>query len=796
MPVKAMLAEYIPDILVDHRKKLVALVIVATCGLAVFLPGLAADPTLKSGVDTTSQAYLEYQRYLEIFGNEEFFLIAVKNDRPADSTVLRSLTIMTERLGELDKITEVVSLSSIRILQEKKGLFGAYPVVSESHGSLQLPPKAALDKFRTSLPILDLLISRDNKTMGILVRMDDQWRFDLPVIEALVEEIRAIVDGNLPEGSQYRIVGAPMIRVAIQRYNFQTAIIFGTLCLLISTVVSLYIFKSLRVAGIAFLVVAICVTWIMAFMSLMNISLNSTTGLSFGLVLIVSLSVIIRIVTHYNERYAVVKKPEEAARQALQVVFFPCFMCSVTTAVGFGSIMVTSIPMVFQLGLIMSLGVMLSFVLAAILTPAFLIWMKPLDRRKYDQMSSDWLAGLLRAVKKAIFDHYRACAAVGVVFTFVMLAGVPFVTSDTQLLRMLSESTPEVKDLRFVEQNLIPIHSLELQVESSENRFKTPESWKKVADLESTLKSVPDVVGTDSLLHLLEYLHMVTSDSDKRTDVFSEPGLVPELFAMISFSQEGKRLVSRYLDESFGRLRVSVRIGNSPDIPINETIEKIRSRAAAVMEDVGRVTVTGDTAVFAAQASGLVRSQLLSLAIAFMAITILLMIQLRSAILGLVSLIPNIPPVIMIFGVMGWLSIPLDSVTVFAATVALGLAVDDTIHYLMHLKHEISVAKQPAHLEDCMRKAFDVTAKAMLSTSLVLFFGFLVLIISPFRPVISFGILGSAAILAALLSDVVFMPSAILSSLVLKKLIAGRMNTRPLQEAAPCDHALTSHKDS
>lgn len=795
MTAKATFIKRVTDVLVDHRRKLVGLLIAATCGLAVFLPGLAADPTLKSGLDTFSQAYREYENYVKFFGNEEFLLIAVKNDRPADAAILRSVATMTRRLGDLDKITEVVSLTNIRVLQEKQGLFGAYPVLRESHGSLQLPKKPALDKFRTALPVMDLLLSRDDKTLGILVRMDDQWRFDVPIIEHLLKEIRAIIDENLAEQSQYRIVGPPMIRVAIQRYNFQTALVFGTLCLLISTLVSLYIFKSLRVAAIAFIVVAVSVTWILAFMSLMNIPLNSTTGLSFGLVLIVSLSVIIRIVTHFNESYWSIKDSTEAARQALQVVFFPCFMCSMTTSVGFGSIMVTSIPMVFQLGLIMSLGVMLSFVLAAILTPAILIGMKPLDRRKYEQMSGDWLAGILRALEKAVFQNYRVCAAAGVVFTGIMLAGIPMVKSDTQLLRMLSDSTPEVKDLRFVEENLSPVHSLELQVESSEGRFRTPEAWKKVSELESRLKSIPDVVGTDSVLPLFEYLHGVMSNPEgKAEELFADPGLIPELQAMISFSQEGKRILRRNVDDSFSRLRVSVRIGNSPSIPIDDTIDRIRSEAASVMQDIGRVTVTGDIAVFAAQGSGLIRSQLFSLSIAFVAITLLLMLQLRSATLGLVSLIPNILPVVMIFGLMGWLGIPLDSVTVFAATVALGLAVDDTIHYLMQLKHEIGLEKQPVLLIQPMRKAFELTAKAMVSTSLVLFFGFLVLIISPFRPVISFGILGSASIVTALLSDVIFLPSVILSSSLLRKFITRRMNRGQSPAEAPSAQDL-SHQE-
>jgi uncharacterized protein len=359
-----------------------------------------------------------------------------------------------------------------------------------------------------------------------------------------------------------------------------------------------------------------------------------------------------------------------------------------------------------------------------------------------------------------------------------MIASIPLVRSDTQILRLLSASTQEIKDLRFVDEQLTAVHSLELVIEAQKGTFKNPDAWKQVADLNERLQEIPDVVGVDSFLPLLEYLQSMMGNSNgPEGNLFSNPILLPQLLMLTSLSDEGRRLTSRYLDDGSGRLHISVRIKNSPSVPITNTIEALRSTAESVMKEHGRVTVTGDISVFAAQGSALVRSQIRSLGLAFLLITGLLMVNLRSIRLGLVSLIPNIPPVALIFGIMGWTGISLDSVTVFAASVALGLAVDDTVHFLTQLKLEMGAQRENGSIELCVHRAFDVTAKAMLSTSAVLFFGFLVLVISPFSPVVSFGILGAASVLTALLADVIFMPSVVLASPIVRNLLKRELTT-------------------
>jgi uncharacterized protein len=760
------------DAVVDHRRLLVGLVILITVFLSIFIPRMETDPTLKSGVDTTSPAYLQYEKFVEVFGNEEFILAAVHSDRDApDYRLFAGLQAITRKLEKTDRIAEVVSLANLKLFQTRGEMFGNYPILPIKDGKPQFPESKRWESMKRALPITDLLLSPDLKTVGVLIRISDEWKFDTGAIKELLGKIDRVVKENTPPGAEYRIVGAPLIRQAIVRYNIQTGIIFGILCMLIGTIVSVYVFKSIKVTAITNIILGVCVLWVLGLMSLFRIPLNSTTALSFGFIPIVTLEIVIHMVVRYHQFHQTTKQKIPAIKMALRWLARPCAICSATTAVGFGTLMVSSIPMVRQLGFIMSIGIVISYCLAMILTPAFFSIMKSLDAPEPSGVLGDWADAVLEKIEKAIIQHHRLFVGIGFAITAILFAGAPLIRSDPQILRMLSDSTKEVRNINFVENKLTPVNSLELMLEGRKNTFKKPEVWKKVRDLDVKLKEIPEVVDTDSFLPLLEYLkNVVQGSGGPHKDLFSQPTLIPQLLLTTSLSSEGERLARRHLNSEHDRLHISVRIRNSPSVPIENTIERVRTTANEVMKGVAKATVTGDIAVVAQQASELINDQIKSMFLAAAIIAVLMMLQMGSPLLGLICLLPNIPPVAAVFGIMGWFGISLDSVTVFAATVAIGLAVDNTIHYLTQLKREIKLNPDQG-MEECVRKAYRLTAKQIGSWSVVTLFGFLALAVSPFRPVVFFGILGCSSIVLGLYGDLILMQSLILSSAKIRNTI-------------------------
>jgi len=760
------------DVVVDYRRVLVTVIVIVTAFFIYCVPQLRTDPTLKSGLDTTAKDYLEYEQFHKEFGNEEFILVAIKTAEGIDNTVfLKSLQEMTKEIEKLDKIAEVVSLSTLRIFQKRGELFGNYPVVRLENGKYRLPASSTLESMKKALPLMDLLVSADLKTAGILIRLHDQWKYDTKANRQIVATIRETVSNGVPAGTEFRIIGAPLIRGAVVRYSVQTGIIFGCLCMLIGTVVSAYVFKSVRITLIGNVILAVCVIWVLGLMAFLRIPLNSTTALSFGFIPITTVEIVIHMVVRYNQFHQTCREKSAALKQAVRWLARPCFICSATTAVGFGSLMVSSIPMVRQLGFIMSLGIMASCGLAVVLTPAFFMVMKSFDNPEQSGMLRDWLDRVISKLEYHIFAHSRWILGIGVVITVFLFAGTPFIRTDSQILRMLSDSTPEIRDLAFVERNLGSVNSLELVLDANDAAFKKSGTWKQVEEVERSLRKIPEVVDIDSLYPLLEYLGaVVAGTSVQDTDLFKDERLVPELLGITSLSSEGSRVRLRFLSPAFDRLRISIRFKNLPGVPIGTTIEKIRAAADKAMQGTARASVTGDLAVAEYQTANLIRDQIVSMFLAATMITGLMMIQMNSVILGLICLIPNIPPVAAVFGIMGWFGIALDSVTVFAATVAVGLAVDNTIHYLTQLRREIQFNPQQG-MESCVATAYRLTAKQIVSWTTVTLFGFLALTVSPFRPVVFFGALGCASLALGMYGDLVFMQSLILISAPIRNTI-------------------------
>ncbi|MBI4964028.1 MAG: MMPL family transporter [Desulfomonile tiedjei] len=773
------------DLIVDQRRILVPVIAVMTVVLALLVPNLKMDWGLQSAMVTTSSSYAQYKTFLEEFGSDEFILVAISSKSGAnDPGFLRSLDAISRSIEALDKVSEVISLANLRVFQHKGDRLGVYPVISSAGGSLSLPDPADLARFRQALPMIGLLLSGDLRTAGVLVRVKEEWRFDPDVGARLVDAISKITRDHVEPGTEYRIIGAPLIRMAVVSYNIQTGMMFALMSLLICTVVSLYVFKQASMTLVANIILCVCVLWVLGLMSALDIPLNSTTALSFGFILITTLEIVIHMVVRYHQFYQDSASKTGAIKQAVRWLARPCLVCSATTAVGFGTLMISSIPMVRQLGFIMSFGVMTSYVLAMILTPAFFVTIKSLDLPGDSGMLRDWLGRVLLGLEQSIFKRPRFLVLIGVLATAVLLAGTPMIHTDTQILSMLKGSTKEVQDISFVEERLSPVQSVELMLEGESQDFKKPELWKRVAELEKRLKQIPEVADVDSILPFLEYLNgLVGSDGGKQDGLFSHPALIPQLLAMTRFGTGGERILNRFLNPAQDKLHISVRIRNSSSVPVHDTIQRILSTAKDTMNGASKVSITGELVLVAEQSSAVIADQIWSLFLAGLIITALMMIQLGSPMLGLLCLLPNIAPVAAVFGVMGWLGYTLNSVTVFVATVAIGLAADNTIHYLTQLKREITLHPEQG-IEACVSRAYKLTAKQIAAWSVVILFGFLALVFSPFRPVECFGVAGSAAILIGLYGDLLFIQALILSSRTIRKAL-GRLIEKQMLGNAP-----------
>lgn len=761
------------DSLIDHRKTLVAIIVVISVFMLLQVPNLELDHSLEAVYDKNSPEYKVYRRFVDTFGHDQFILFAIKNTRRAtDPIILKSVDAATRELIGLKQLSHVDSIANLQVLESRKEKFGSYPLIHRTTDELFVDEQE-LHRLRKIWSPIDLLVSKDLMTVGVMVLFAERYVFGEGT-GALIEEMKRILRRNFPADSELHVVGTPVWKEAVLKYNVQTALTFGIASLLVGVLVQFYIFKNPWIPVLVFGVSGLAILWGVGLMASLGIRLNSLTALAFGFVIIFTTATVIHIVTHFNSNFRNLGDRLVAMKSAVNTVAKPCLMCSITTAAGFATLMVSSVPSVKQFGMLMSLGAILSFVVAMTAGPSILLIVKPPGSKKYARMDSDLLSLTFNQIRSLVFKQHRLLLLSAAIFVVVMVAGIPLIKTDTRLLSMFSETTPEFQDFRFIEQNLVSPSHLSLVLEAPKNTFKASAGWQRVKDLEAQMKKLPDVDRIDSLLPVLENMWIALASTEGKTrDLLENPKAIPELISLMKWSDKGRRVLSSYVSQDFAQTIISLRLSPHVSNHLPGTVEKLRQAANAELVGVVNADVTGHLALAASQSQKLIRTQFISLFLALLLIIILLMIQFRSLTIGMLSLIPNLFPLAVIFGIMGWSGIPLDSMTVLVAVVCFGFSVDDTIHYLTHVRRELGSKTASRAMERCLERAYNKCARALISTSAVFFFGFLPLLWGPFKPSAAFGALASSAAVAALAGDIVVMPALILSSRKIAKALLG-----------------------
>lgn len=767
------------EILITHRKLWLLLVALVTVVLAFFVPRVKVHTSVRAFIPATAEERLCYERFLDVFGTEQFILIVITNNLGDDGReFLKKLDAVTSKLELVDDIGSVLSITNLKIFRKKgHGLFGTGLVVSKDHEEFRAPRAGELTEARKALPVTDMLLAKDLKTAGIIVRESSERASDASRVGELRERIINTVRTEFPDDSSYRLVGMPIVAEGIDRYTVQTLIYFLSLAAIIGIAVALYIFKSPHNPLIFTICSAVAAVWLLGLMAILEIRVTAITSLGFGMLIVLAASANTHVTTHFYRYLESTGNRIEAAKRSLRVVGRPLMMCSITTGLGFGSLVTVESVTVRQLGVVMAVGAMISFLLVMVLAPILLIRMKPVGPRVFDRMSGDYVSIAFDRLETLVFSHPKICLAAGCIVTVFMAAGALRIEPETHLFDFLKQSTQEIVDFSYVEKSLTPVQTLDLFLEAKPGAFKKPETWRKVESVERRVREIPGVAWTESLLSLLRYSWGLIADANETGDDLFEQGVIPDLLMLTSLTDDGKALVNRHLDEERRSLRISIGIKSDSPIRLSDTVAKILSVAESEMGVTARASVTGYLGAYSIHALGLVRSQAVSLIVSLSAITLAMMIQFRSVPLGLVSLIPNVVPLAVIFGCMGWFGILLSPGTMVVAAVSIGLSVDDTIHYLTQFKREIEKARGSPDLTKCLVEAYRISGRALISTSAILALAFLSLLPAPFQPVSFFGLLGAIAVVTALLADLAFMPSVVLHVTPVRNLVARELSS-------------------
>ncbi|MFP4058275.1 MAG: MMPL family transporter [Candidatus Brocadiia bacterium] len=593
----------------------------------------------------------------------------------------------------------------------------------------------------------------------------------------LVHQIEAVLQRYRDDREEdiYQ-VGNPVMKVRGAAHQRRDLAYLLPCTLAVVAVVLFLAFRSLRGVLVPLGTVGVSVVWTLGLMALLEVPLTVVTLIIGPLLIAVGNCYAMHLVTHYYQLAPGADEPRRLTAHALGSCFLPVLLAGGTTMVGFLSVTFSGLSSVREFGLFSAFGVLSALTTTVTLAPAALRWL-PLPRQapREPGQARSRRAGLcdrfLRAVGRLDARHASLVAVGGVGLCVAALLGCLFVEVNTNYTGFFHPDDPVRTHSRRMHEELsgavpfyVVVDARALREQAADGEqwrgpFTRPRLLRFLAQLQgymATLTLADEEGGTravDKTVSIADHVVLMHRSfmGDPRLGLPARRETIEQLLDFLHKPEE----TEKYIADRFGQASIYVRTHTTSSGDLARLVARIEGYARAHAPPGVQVTVTGETILITRAADEIAVGQVRSLAIAFLVIFAIMGLLFTSLRAGLLALVPNAVPVIGTFGLMGWLGVDLNAGTSLVASVALGIAVDDTIHYMTGFNLEM---RRLGDQTRAMVATLYLRGKAIVFTSVALFCGFMVLVVSHFAPIRAFGTLTALAMLTALLGDLVILP--------------------------------------
>ena len=555
----------------------------------------------------------------------------------------------------------------------------------------------------------------------------------------------------------------------IRTLNAQTIIgeigIFIGASLLVTSLLFFFFFRSFRATLISIIIVIIGVMWSFGFLGLLNYEITVLTALVPSLIIVIGIPNCIFLTNKYHQEYKVHRNKVKALQRVTTKVGMATLLTNVTTAIGFFTFISSNNKLLIEFGNVTSINILALFFLSIIVIPIFHSYVPaPKDRhiehldRGYVKSFMDWI---LRNVKESRFSIY----VVAISLLVISIVGIYKMRISGSIIEDMPKKAPFFQDILFFEKEFDGIMPLEIMIDTKRKKgVMKLSTLKRMDELEEAIDEIPELSKPISIVNLVKYSKQAYYNGNP--EYYELPTSQEQSFilgyAKNATKNSKENLMKSYVDSTgqFARITTFMRDENGDAIPRIEA--EIRKEADKIFpENQYNVSITGKALVFQKGTGYLLDNLLSSLIFAFFLTALLIGFMFRSFKMILVSIIPNLLPLLLTAGLMGFFDIPLKPSTILVFGIAFGLSVDDTVRFLAQYREELK--KNNWKIRKSVYATFNDAGLSMFYTSIVLFFGFSVFMLSSFGGTIALGGLISLTLLFGMLSNLMLLPALVLT---------------------------------
>lgn len=746
-------------------------IVLLTVLIGARIPWLTFSTSVRSLVVDDVPERARYEEFKALFGSDEVIIVTVKGDDVFTSPFFKQLQTLSEKLGRIPGVNKVISLAQVK-----------NSVDPQNHWSLQ-----RFRKLVTPVKIFErYLISPDHRFSGITLILDEQA--DQEAISRTVDTFLA----RLPKGYQGYQIGMPSVSIALSRYTQQD---FYRLPIFTNIVIALILMVFLRnvlEVAIPLLTVAVSGTWTMGIVAWSGLTMDMLTVVVPVLLIAVGTAYCLYVYCAFRDSIAICDDARTALLSTYSKTAYPTVIAVGTTAAGIISLMITPISAIRQFSGLACLGIFSLLVALLTFLPCLLVMVWPAMRKRQSHLADGiFPSRLVNKLVDLIVGHRRRIFWLLIIVSLFLLAGIFRIRVETNPLSYFKPSTPVYRHFHDIYRHLSGSFPLHLQVDAEEeDYFLTTSGIAELTNHQRFLESLPGVDKTLSIADYLMLINYMTHQFDPLYYRLPEADYETRMLVNQLKTILGHDLLNRYIGKAFANANITMLTRLHSARGFMATEKTVREYCEQQMRKGGFCHATGFGLVMSLGCRHLVNGQIYSLLVTLGIIFFLIHLMFFSMKIGAIAVVANLFPILVSFGAMGWLGIDLSMGTCLIASIVLGLAVDDTIHYLVHYKKAYALEMNAT---TAMRRTLTYIGRPIVATSVAISAGFSILMFSNFTPTAVFGLLVMLAMASSLSGGLVILPALLskVSPITLEEVFKLRIGGIELQQKVPLLKGMT-----
>jgi uncharacterized protein len=755
----------VSGIILRNKILLLSILLVVTAFLGYHARRVEMSYEYASMLPKKDPAFRDYQQFVEVFGEEGNLIIIGIQD--ADFFQIDRFKAWEEFSNELSGVDGVEDLLSVT---------NAYNLVKNTHErrfeirkifSDTISSQKELDQnageFR-SLPFYRNLIYNPEADAFLLAITVNKDKMHTRERENMVKSIQRIGRNfELKQNVDLHYSGLPYIRVVNSIQIKKELYFFSVLALAICIIVLFIFFRSLKAVVIPVIIVLTGVVWSLGMLSLFGYKITILSGMIPPLLIVIGIPNSIYMMNKFHQEYIMHGNKIKALQRVIIKIGNATFLTNLTTASGFATFIIVKSDILRQFGIVASLNIMGLFILSLLIIPIIFSFINPPSSKHVNHLNNRFVSGIIRQLIHITKHHRKAVYITAVIILCTGIYGITLMKSSGFMVDDIPESDPVYQDLKFFEANFEGLMPLEIVVDTRQpGGVMQLTTFNKIDQLENRMKKYPELSTPMSLLNLMKFSKQAFYNGHE--NYYSLPNNRENNFILqyASFGENDTGLLNSFIDSARQVTRISIRMKDAGTSRMEQLYAGLNADIDSVFTfDNYVVTVTGSSVTFFKGTQYLLRSLFTSLGLAIVLISIFMAIMFSSWRMVIMSLTPNIFPLIFTAAIMGFSGIPIKASTILVFSIAFGISIDNTIHFLAKYRQELLVTGW--NIRRSVVLALKETGVSMLYTSVVLFFGFGIFALSDFGGTVAMGVLVSLTLLVAVTSNLILLPSLLTS---------------------------------